>query len=205
MPHYASPYEADRLDNGHTLIADQHHHQVLEVDPCGTIVWHFRNRRLRREVFPRLHNGSFKRVAEDGRPEGWVLYNRFAEGGGELIWDEGEKRPVPGLSYDRRGALCLVQYLAVRPGAQLTLHGKIRTEGVEEGRFANFQLFFLDEMGGPVTKTVQAPTSEPLCGDQPWPPATISTAVPEPARTVEVRLFINGPGKAWMKGLLLFE
>jgi CRISPR-associated endonuclease Cas3-HD len=35
------PYDADRLPNGKTLIADSMHDRVIEVDPAGEIVWRY--------------------------------------------------------------------------------------------------------------------------------------------------------------------
>ncbi len=35
------PYDADRLPNGNTLIADSMHDRVIEVDPAGEIVWRY--------------------------------------------------------------------------------------------------------------------------------------------------------------------
>lgn len=206
VDYYASFYEADRLPNGNTLISDQHHHRILEVDPFGNIVWQFRNRRFFRPVHPRLINGSFKQRDADGSPSHWLLFNRFAEGGGRLIWDEtAQPRPCPGLEFDRSGALCLVQYVGVIPGVQYTLAGQIRTEGVAEGKMACFQLFFLDEYGGPCENTAQAPKGQAFTGTTDWTQDQVQAVAPARARSVEVRLFINGPGKAWMKGLMLFS
>jgi len=36
-----TPYDADRLDNGNTLIADSGHGQVIEVDAAGHTVWQY--------------------------------------------------------------------------------------------------------------------------------------------------------------------
>lgn len=204
--YYASFYEADRLPNGNTLISDQHHHQVIEVDPYGNIVWMFRNRRHIRKVYPKLTNGFFKKCDENGLPEGWYLYSRFAEGGGSIIWDQSEPgKRYPGLEYDRSGALCLIQYAAVKPGERYTFTGKIKTENVEESKMAYFQLFFLDSYGGPICNTGEAPKGNTFSGTTDWTQDTFEAEVPEKATTVEVRLFINGRGKVWMRDLMMFK
>jgi hypothetical protein len=206
VDYYASFYQADRLRNGSILVSDQHHHQILEVNPYGEVTWQFRNRRFTRPFYPRLENGFFKERGSDGLPVGWWLYNRFAEGGGRVIWDEANApRPCPGLAYDRYGALCLAQYVAVQGGHTYTLAGKIRTQGVEADRTGCFQLFFLDGYGGPVCSTAEAPTGFLLTGTSDWRQDTVEARAPEHATAVEVRLLINGPGKVWMKELMLFR
>lgn len=201
VDYYASFYEADGLSNGNVLISDQHHHRIIEVDRSGTIVWMFRNRRFWKELSPKLRNGFFTQWDNDGTPAGWYLYSRFAEGGGKTI---GGEPGSAGIEYDRSGALCLVQYVAVKPGRHYTFSGRIRTEEVHPDKVAYFQLFFLDEYGGPVCNTAEAPKGNPFTGTTDWTQDTIEAIAPERARTVEIRLFLNGPGKAWMREVLFF-
>ena len=52
-----NPYDADRLPNGNTLIADTFAERVIEVDPKGTIVWTF-GKGIRPFDCDRLPNGN---------------------------------------------------------------------------------------------------------------------------------------------------
>ena len=52
-----NPYDADRLPNGNTLIADTFGSRVIEVDPKGTIVWSF-DKEIRPFDCDRLANGN---------------------------------------------------------------------------------------------------------------------------------------------------
>ena len=200
VSYYASFYEADRLENGNTLIADQHHHQVLEVDPYGAIVWQFRNRRTSAKTMAKLTNGFFKKRDARDFPDNWYLYTRFAEGGGRYLYENG----APGIEFDRHGILCLVQYIAVQPGSRMVFNGKIKTEDIEEGSFACFQAFFLDCYGGPICNTIEAPKTTMLTGSNDWTSETTVFEVPAGATTMELRLMLNGKGRAFMKDLMMF-
>lgn len=192
--HFANLYQASRLKNDNTLISDQQHHQVIEVDPTGKIVWSFHNWRCRIPVYPRLINSSFREIDGD-MPVGWVLARRLSEGGGRLIWHRDGSRAYPGLEYDRGGALCLQQTVAVAPGRRYRFWGRIRTEGVEG--MACFQLAFLDEMRGLLEDVTQIPKGELLAGTNPWTTDAIEVVAPPKATAVEVRVFITGRGKVW--------
>ncbi len=204
VDYYASFYEADILENGNILIADQHHHQVTEIDRAGNIIWRFRNKVNDKAIYPRLYNGFFRQTDETGFPKGWYLYTRFAEGGGEYLNTYIEKGEV-GISFDRSGILCLIQYISVKPEETYEFHGKIRTEEIEEGHFACFQIFFLDEYGGPVCNTAQAPKTTMLSGTNDWRQESMIVQAPERARSAEIRLMLNGRGRAYMKELFLFQ
>lgn len=204
VDYYASFYEADLLENGNILLADQHHHQVTEIDRGGNIIWQFRNKRNNKTIFPRLYNGFFQQTDETMFPKGWYLYTRFAEGGGEYL-NTYIQNGEPGLSFDRSGILCLVQYIQINPGETYEFHGKIRTEEIEEGHFACFQIFFLDEYGGPVCNTAQAPKTTMLTGSNDWKQESLTVKAPEKARSAEIRLMINGKGRVYMKELFLFQ
>lgn len=204
VDYYASFYEADMLENGHILIADQHHHQVTEIDRAGNILWQFRNRRNDKAIYPRLFNGFFKKLDDNGFPFGWYLYTRFAEGGGKYL---GERINMgeAGIAFDRHGILCLIQYLEVHPGETYHFSGSIRTEDVENGCFACFQFFFLDEYGGPISNTMEAPKTQMLTGTNDWQPQKLSATAPQKAHSMEFRLMLNGKGHAYMKELLLYQ
>ncbi|MBW8035946.1 MAG: hypothetical protein FVQ79_10020, partial [Planctomycetes bacterium] len=73
------------------MIVDQQHQRILEVDRFGGVQWVFRNYRPALVVQPRLTNGFFKRRDKRDEPEGWVLLTRTSEGGGKIIWSEGEQ------------------------------------------------------------------------------------------------------------------
>jgi len=81
-----NPYDADRLPNGNTLIADTFGSRVIEVDPKGTIVWSFA-----KEVRPfdcdRLPNGNT--LIADVRKDRVIE----VDAKGEVVWE------VRGLPY----------------------------------------------------------------------------------------------------------
>ena len=204
VPYFANFYDADKLDNGNILIADQQHHQVLEVDPSGMIVWQFRNYKPPYTVFPRLKNGSFKKVDETGFPEGWLLNSRLSEGGGRLIWDENApRRPCPGLEYDRRGALYLQQVIAVKPGRRYQMAGKIRTQ-LDGDSMAYFQIGFLDMFGGYTGDTATLPKGNIFTAENDWTEDAFEAIAPDNATAAEVRVFITGPGRVWARGIMVF-
>ena len=201
VDYFAGFYQADRLENGNTLISDQNHHQVIEVDQYGNIVWLFRNRRQFKEIMPKLTNGFFTKRDENDFPLHWSINNRFAEGGGKYIFEEG----CPGIEYDQNGAFCLVQHIAAKPGEVFTFSGSIKTVDIEEGSFACFQAFFLDSYGGPICFVAHAQKSEMLSGSHDWHEQNMQIEVPPRATTLEFRLFINGKGKVLMKDLMMFK
>jgi hypothetical protein len=201
-------YEADPLPDGHVLISDQFHQQIIEVDPSGTIVWMFRNRRIPHPIHPRLRNGTFRQRDDNGVPADWMVYTRLCSDprGGTVIWTEDEReRSCPGLSYDRNGALCLFQVVEVRPGTTYRLAGSIKTEDIAPDGLAYFQLAFLDSYGGLVENVETAPKGRIFTGTNDWTQDSFEALAPPEARSVEVRLFISGRGKAWMRDVMFFS
>ncbi|MCD6364772.1 MAG: hypothetical protein J7M14_02735 [Planctomycetes bacterium] len=202
VDYFSKFYYAEKLPGGNVLIADQQGHRLLEVDAGGTTVWMFRNYIYPNVIHPRLSNGSFKNRLEDGRPEDWILMRRFSEGGGELIWDDQAKpRPCPGLSYDRGGALCLQQTIRAVEGKTYHMAGQIRTEKLRG--YACFQMAFIDEMGAAIHDAPDIPRGEIFAGTSQWTPDSFQAVAPPRAKAVEIRLFITGSGKAWMKGVMV--
>ena len=201
--HYANFYDADRLENGNTLIADQQHHQVIEVDQRGKIVWSFRNYRPIRPVNERLKNTSFKKIDANGSPESWVLCTRLSEGGGKLIWSKDERgREIPGLEYDRAGALCLQQTIAALPGMRYQIAARVRTVDVENAAYV--QVAFLDEMGGLTQDVSLTPSGTAFSGTCDWTLDSFEAEAPPNATAAEVRLFITGRGKVFVGNINCF-
>jgi len=193
-------YFAEKLQNGNVLISDQQHHQVFEVDPGGTMVWLFRNYIYPNPILPQLRNGSFEQRDDDGWPADWILSRRLSEGGGELIWDEGnEPFPCPGIAYDRDGAICLQQTVRVKPRAAYRLQGEIRTEALDG--LACFQIAFLDALGSVLDDAPQIPRGREFRGTTDWTRDTLATVAPLRATAAEVRLFVTGRGNVWVRGL----
>lgn len=198
VDYFSKFYYAEKLPNGNVLISDQQRHQVFEVDPGGTVVWQFRNYVYPNPIFARLQNGYFRDRDPDGWPTDWILVRRLSEGGGEVIWDEANRpHPCPGIAYDRHGAVCLQQTLRVEPGTRYHLSGRIRTESVEG--IACFQMAFVDAFGAALHDAPDIARGETLRGTTDWTPDMLQTEAPSKATAMEVRLFLTGPGKAWMK------
>lgn len=202
VDYFSKFYYAEKLANGHVLIADQQGHRVIEVDPSGTLVWMFRNYVYPNAIQPRLVNGAFKLRDAGGWPEHWILMCRFSEGGGRVIWDEAATpRPCPGLEYDRHGALCLQQTIRATPGLTYHLAGQIRTESLDG--HACFQLAFVDAIGAAVHDAPDIPRGQSFEGTVDWTQDRVEAVAPPSATALEVRLFITGSGRAWMKGVMV--
>lgn len=205
VPYFANFYDADILDNGNLLISDQQHHQVLEVDPFGNIVWAFRNYVNSNIIHPKLTNGSFRNLTENGSPSDWILFSRFSEGGGKLIWDDTQPRPCPGLEFDREGALCLQQVVSAKPGMSYKMAGRIRTQDMQEGAFAYLQLAFLDKYGGLIEDASRAPKGNLFDEDMDWTEDIVEAVAPDYATAVELRVVICGSGKVFVKNIMLLR
>ena len=208
VPYFSKFYYAEKLPNDHVLIADQQGHQVLEVDPAGTTVWMFRNYLYSNPIYPRLKNGSFRErgagETETGEvwPADWILMRRFSEGGGRVIWDEDARpRPCPGLEYDRSGALCLQQTVRAVPGTVYHMAGQIRTEDLKG--HACFQMSFVDALGAAIYDAPDIPRGQTFSGTVGWTPDSFEAVAPPTATALEIRLFITGQGRAWMKSVMV--
>lgn len=204
-PYFANFYDVDILNNNNILVSDQQHHQVLEIDKNKNIVWVYRNYRTLHNINPRLKNGSFKEITNQNTPAYWELFTRFAEGGGNLVWDKDAKpRPYPGIEMDRDGALCLYQVISIKPNTIYKMAGNIKTKDMSEKSIAYFQIAFLDNMGGLIQDAADAPKGNMFQGENDWTQDSFEAKAPENAVAAEIRLFISGKGKAFMKGLMLF-
>lgn len=205
VPYFCNFYEADKLPDGNVLISDQQHHRVIEVDPYGNIIWMFTNYCNTNIIHRKISNGSFKERGEDGLPKDWILYSRFSEGGGRVIWDETAKpRPCPGLEYDRSGVLCLQQVIAVKPGRLYRMAGRLKTQEMAEGSFAYLQMAFLDAYGGLVQDAAKAPKGNLFTGDNDWTEDSLEAIAPEEATAVELRVAICGKGKVFARSIMFF-
>ncbi len=201
VDYFAKFYDIQVLANGNVLVADQQHHQVIEVDRSGNYRWLFRNYHLVGPIEPKLKNGSFKERSATGEPKHWNFARRHDEGGGALIWDEdNQPYPCPGLEFDRHGFLYLQQTIAVRPGTRYKLAAKIRTEGVKGS--CSFMMCFLDKWGGQIYDMGDIPRGDLYLGDNDWTLDTAEAVAPPAATCVELRLYLNGAGRAWMKELM---
>ncbi|MBN1104397.1 MAG: hypothetical protein JXL84_13350 [Deltaproteobacteria bacterium] len=199
--YFAKFYDIQVLQNNHVLVSDQQHHQVIELDRWGNYLWLFRNYRMIGPILPKLMNGSFKERAPDGLPMYWNFARRHDEGGGKIIWDENNKPyPCPGLEFDRHGFLYLQQTVAVVPGKRYKMAARIRTEGVKGS--CSLMMCFLDKYGGQVYDMEDIPRGDLYIGDNDWTLDVAETVAPEAATSAELRLYINGGGKAWMKEVM---
>ena len=204
VDYFSKFYYAEKLENGNVLIGDQQGHQVIEVDEGGSIVWQFRNYIYPNPILPRLRNGMFTKVDEGGWPENWILVRRFSEGGGELIWDEeSARRPLPGLEFDREGAVCLQQTVRVTPGTVYHMAAKVRTEDVEVA--ACLQMAFVNAMGAAVEDAPDIARGETFTGTMDWTADQFEATAPAEACAMEVRLFITGKGRAWVRDVFVHD
>lgn len=202
VAYFSKFYDIQVQPNGNLLVSDQQHHQVIEVDRAGNYRWMHRNYHLVGPIQPKLKNGLFKdRDPDTGLPRFWNYARRHDEGGGRVIWDQDNKPwPCPGLEFDRHGFLYLQQTIAVQPGVRYKLAAKIKTQGVEGS--ASFMLCFLDKWGGQIYDMGDIPRGDLYLGDNDWTLDTAEAVAPPRATCVELRLYINGAGKAWMKEVL---
>jgi hypothetical protein len=150
-----------------------------------------------------LINGFFKTRAGNGQPEHWTLATRLSEGGGKLLWDDQNKpRPCPGIELDRDGALFLQQAIALEPGAVCRVGAEIRTEDVQGS--ACLQIDFFDAYGGSMFQDItKTPMGEVFTGTNDWTPDSFEIRVPPRATYGELRLFLNGKGRAFLKNVML--
>lgn len=202
VDYFAKFYDIQPLPNGNVLVSDQQHHQVIEVDRWGNYRWLHRNFHLVGPILPSLKNGSFKlRDEKTGLPQHWNFAKRHDEGGGRVLWDESNQPyPCPGLEFDRHGFLYLQQTIAAKPGLRYKLAAKIKTEGVQGS--ASFMMCFLDKYGGQIYDMGDIPRGDLYLGDNDWTLDTAEAMAPPSATCVELRLYINGAGKAWMKEVM---
>lgn len=198
--HFANIYELQRLKNGNTLFSDQQHQRVVEVSPVGEEVWAFRNYVRSQPVFDKLQNGFFKKLDPAGQPESWHLATRLSEGGGQLVFGKNAYgKTVPGLEYDRPGALCLQQSVAVEAGQRYTVGGRLKTERLDG--MASIQIAFKDMYDGLLGDITQAPQGQLLSGDTEWMQDSFELTVPAGAAFADFRLFLNGTGRFYFTEL----
>ncbi len=178
------------------------HHQVIEVDRAGNIVWLFRNYRRPAPIYARLMNGFFKGIGADGIPDHWVLATRLSEGGGKLIWDKNNKpRPCPGLEFERPGALFLQQDIAVEPGATYRVGAEIKTVDVKDT--ACVHMDFFDAHGGSLYHVItEMPSGTLFTGTTEWTHDMFEGEAPSRATFVEVRLYINDSGTVFIRNVM---
>lgn len=206
LPYFANIYDADLLSNGNILISDQQHQRIIEVDRFGNIQWSFRNYRYALPVHGKLQNGGFKRWDQQGRPEGWSLFTRTAEGGGELLKGEDDRgRPCAGIEFDRPGGLCLMQLVAVESGKTYSLGAHLKTEDMGKDSIACLQFAFRDPYGGLFEDVFDSPKGELLTGDTDWFEDSLQAVPPEGATAVELRVLLTGPGRVWVRRVLMLS
>lgn len=179
------------------------HHQVIEVDRTGNMVWLFRNYRRSAPIHARLTNGFFKEIDENGWPKHWVLATRLSEGGGSVVWDQNHKpNPCPGLEYDRPGALFLQQSLAVAPGATYRVGAEIKTIDVKGT--ACLHLDFFDSHGGSLYHVItEMPSGNLFTGANDWTHDIFEAKVPPRTTFAELRLYMNDRGKVFIRNVMV--
>ena len=179
------------------------HHQVIEVDRTGNIVWLFRNYRRPAPIYARLTNGFFKEIDQNGWPKHWVLATRLSEGGGRVIWDQNHKpNPCPGLAYDRPGALFLQQSLAVMPGVTYRVGAEIKTIDVKGT--ACLHLDFFDGHGGSLYHVMtEMPSGNLFTGTNDWAHDLFEAKVPPRTTFAELRLYVNDRGTVFIRNVMM--
>ncbi|MCL2647843.1 MAG: aryl-sulfate sulfotransferase [Phycisphaerales bacterium] len=205
VSYFANFYDSDKLPNGNVLISDQQRHQVLEVDPYGNVVWQFRNYRNFNSINRTIKNGSFSKLAPNGLPEHWIIFNRFSEGGGEFAMDPAvSAKPVPRLTFDRAGAYLLKQSVAVIPGTTYKMSATVKTQNLQDGAFAYLQMAFVDAFGALIEDAAKAPKGNFFTGENDWTEDSFDATAPATATAVEIRFVLTGPGKGWVRNVMFF-
>ncbi len=198
------PYEADRLPNGHTLIADNNHKRVIEVDGSGAIVWSFRNFP---ETYPAtVQNGGFEDVDAQGLPAGWHAADLNAERG-ELMFAVDDTMGRSGqksgfLSYRGPGRIAWFQMVQVEPGKEYVFSAHVKGTVGKDGIIA-CQLWFVDDMGGPIGEpvTVQAHTASMTD----WVHDEKTVTAPAGAAAVQIWCNLLSNGRAWFDDVAFAE
>lgn len=191
------PYEADRLNNGNTLIADNNHKRVIEVNPAGEIVWSFRNYP---EVYPsELQNGDFELDEDgDGVPDGWYPADMNAEGPSTFFLDAAlaqHGQYSAGIRYEGEGRASWLQIIAVEPEEPYRFSGYLQAN-LRQG-VAVYQLWFLDDMGGPIGDPI---TVQPILqGTTDWQEAREEVIAPAGAAAVQIwcHITLEPAGQVW--------
>jgi hypothetical protein len=188
------PYEADRLPNGNTLIADNSHRRVIEVSPPGEVAWSFRNFQ---ETLPTtLQNPGFEEDADgDGLPDGWYPADLNAEGEAQFLWDGTvvkEGRHSAGGQYRGEGRMSWLQVVAVQPNTDYQFSGFLKAQ-ILSGVVA-YQLWFVDELGGPLGEPI---TVAPHQSSTDWVKDEIEVRAPAEATAVQIWGQIIADGRAW--------
>jgi hypothetical protein len=190
----AIPYEADRLPNGHTLIADNNHRRVIEVNPAGEIIWSFRN--LEETLPTTLQNPGFEEDADgDGLPDGWYPADLNAEGEARFLWDgtvvkEGKRSA--GGQYRGEGRMSWLQVVAVQPDTDYRFSGFAKAQ-ILSGVVA-YQLWFVDELGGPLGEPITVAAHQ---GSTDWVKDEVEVHAPPEAAAVQIWGQIIADGRAW--------
>jgi hypothetical protein len=206
LPYFANFYDADQLENGNILISDQQHQRVIEVDRFGNIVWQFRNYVFEHEVFPNLTNGSFRKKVKSGLPEGWSLFTRTAEGGGEIRWGRDDRdRPCVGVSFDRSGGFSLTQMVSIESGRKYRLAARLKADNIDKNAAGCLQFAFRDKYGGLFEDAFSSPKGQLLNGTSDWIEDSLEAEAPGTANMIEIRILITGPGTIWVNQVMMLS
>jgi len=165
-------------------VSDQQHHQVLEVDRFGNVVWMFRN--LSRAVcgiHARLENGLFQKRGADRSAV--RLAGARQNLGGRRPRDMGRGSAANAVSRrgrrPRGGAFCPYQVIGVVSGGSYRLTGEIKTCIAQNAAVAFFQLAFLDGYGGLIHDVMQSPKGRMFAESSDWRKDTVEARA-RPAR-----------------------
>jgi hypothetical protein len=170
------------------------------VSPEGQIVWQFHN--FTENLQDALVNGGFEDPDADGMPAGWYRADLNAEGVGSFIWDGTDRidgQRSASLEYHDQGRLAWLQTVRVKPGQIYHFEGWLKGR-ITSGAFA-FQLWFVDELGGPL-------------GDQPitagahdrsanWTHDAVDVTAPGDAAALQVWIISQADGRVWADNLTL--
>ncbi|MFB6193790.1 MAG: aryl-sulfate sulfotransferase, partial [Halobaculum sp.] len=158
------PRDADRLKNGHTLIADSRNHRVIEVAPTGEVVW---------EVYAPWLVYDVERI-----PVGGFAADGYRDQGGSRGPTMADLRATAG--YTLSGAA---------PPEASALEACAETVRAHEGGFgsADFGNTATPSPTGTVsptpTVTAGTPAPSPTATPSPTRPATVATPVRSPTPT----------------------
>lgn len=99
----------------------------------------------------------------------------------------------------------MFQLVAVEPGRRYKLGARLRTEDMSADSVACLQFAFRDSYGGLFEDVFDSPKGELLTGETDWFEDSLEAEAPDGATSVELRVLLTGPGKVWIRRMMMLS